>query len=69
MSPPAGGGDQPTYDQLMEMFHSSQNQLKEACQRIQQLENIVNQTSRLMPQVYVDVASAWLRHAVRCCAT
>ncbi len=22
-----------------------------------------------MPQVYVDVVSAWLRHAVRCCAT
>ncbi len=21
-----------------------------------------------MPQVYVDVASAWLRHAIRCCA-
>ncbi len=21
-----------------------------------------------MPQVYVDVASAWLQHAVRCCA-
>lgn len=49
MSPPAGGGgqslQQPTYDQLLEMFHSSQNQLKEACQRIQQLENIVSRTS------------------------
>lgn len=45
MSPPDGGGGQPTYDQLLEMFHSSQNQLKEACKRIQQLENIVSQTS------------------------